>query len=185
MSLSGFELLGDDVLGGSWIIPSSASSQTLEEMRDLIQKHLDNPAEEIDETDPRDLLRRKRITNAMASYHDATDNVDFGNDSEGDDNPEIGLFPPNIRSKPASLDALKKRRRERRKAKDGDANDEELDEEVLESRRLARRMNALARQQKIKSDLYVHASDEESDEEADKEFFARCLLYTSDAADDN
>lgn len=174
MSLSGFELLGDDVLGGSWIIPSSLPSSTLEETLNSLQSHYDNPAEDIDDVDPRDLLRRKRVTNTTTSSYDtAADNVNFGNDSESDDNPEGILFPPNMRSKSESLEALKQKRRKRRGEKNDDGNDDELDDEILEAHRLARQTNALAREQKIKSNLYIHASDEESDDEADKDFFAR------------
>jgi replication fork protection complex subunit Tof1/Swi1 len=63
---------------------------------------------------------------------------------------------------------LKKQRKKRRKQT---GEEEEPDEEDLEERRRARLENALARQAKIKSDLYIHASDEETDEEADQEFF--------------
>lgn len=96
-------------------------------------------------------------------------NVDFGSDSEGDDNvPDGPLFPPNPRSRANALEQLKKQRKKRRKQA---GEEEEPDEEDLEARRRARLENALARQAKIKSDLYIHASDEETDEEADQEFF--------------
>ncbi|KAJ6104246.1 Timeless protein [Penicillium sp. IBT 18751x] len=65
---------------------------------------------------------------------------------------------------------LKKKRKTKKKSK-GDADTEPLDDETLEARREARLSNALARQAKIKSDLFIHASDEESDAEADAEFF--------------
>ena len=174
MTLSGFELLGDDTLGGSWIIPSSIPSLRLEETQSLIQQHLDNPADEIDGLDPRRLLRRKRVTNMTSSSDAAFPEVDFGNDSEGEDNADDILFPPNSRSKQDALASLKQKRSKKRKTKSGSDDDEEgLDEETIEARRLARKNNALARQRKIKSDLYVHASDEEEDEEADRRFFAR------------
>ncbi|KAF7172705.1 hypothetical protein CNMCM5623_004892 [Aspergillus felis] len=72
----------------------------------------------------------------------------------------------------SALEQLKKQRKKRRNEAGGEEEEEEEpDEQVLEERRRARLENALARQAKIKSDLYIHASDEETDEEADQEFF--------------
>ncbi|KAL1953542.1 hypothetical protein VTO42DRAFT_2619 [Malbranchea cinnamomea] len=172
MSLSGFELLGDDVLGGSWIIPSSLSSQTLEQTRKIIEQNCDNPASEINGTDPRDLLRRKCVTNSVTTHGPRTDRVDFGSESEEADSPADALFPPNHRYNTANPGTITKRRTQKRDRHGGDG-DEELNEEILEARRLARQRNMLARQQKIKSELYVHPSDDETDEEADREFFAQ------------
>ncbi|WEW59381.1 Topoisomerase 1-associated factor 1 [Emydomyces testavorans] len=170
MKISGLECLGEDVHGASWIISSSVPSSTLRETHDLIKKHCDNPAEDIDGVDPRDLLRRKRTTDSETSRHEGTEHVDFGSGSEGE---EDGiLFPPNLPERLKALRALKQKRRKRRK--DGDEDDDDgPDEELLEARRRARERNALARQRKIKSDLYVHASDDESDADADVEFFAQ------------
>lgn len=168
MTLAGLQLVGDDVLGASWIIPSSLSSPSLRETRALIEKHCENLAEEIDGAKPRDLLRRKRVVDPDSSRYEETENVQFGSESEGD---EDGiLFPANLPERSKARKTLKQRRR--RKQKDGDDDEGGLDEETLEARRKAREDNALARQRKIKSDLYVHASDDESDEEADVEFFA-------------
>ncbi|EFR04308.1 topoisomerase 1-associated factor 1 [Nannizzia gypsea CBS 118893] len=168
-TLAGLELAGEDVLGTPWSIPGSISSTELEETRSSIQKHCDDPGTEIDGVDPHKLIHRKRVA-GKAMNDEATAQVDFGNDSEGE---ELGLdevlFPPNPRSKSKVLKELKQKRRK----KAGDDEDNQLDEETLNARRLAREQNALERQRKIKSSLFVNASDDETDDEADQEFFAR------------
>ncbi|EEP77780.1 hypothetical protein UREG_02629 [Uncinocarpus reesii 1704] len=168
MTLAGFKCFDEDELSASWIISSSISSSTLKESSTLIEKHCENPVEDIDGADPRDLIRRKRTTaDLKASHHESIESVHFGSDSEGED--EI-LFPPNLvqRSK-----AAKGRKLTRRKRKDGDDNESGLDDAELEARQAARKRNALERQRKIKSDLYVRPSDDETDEEADARFFAK------------
>lgn len=168
MTLCGFERRGtEDVPGATWIIPASLTSSVLDVTRESIIKHQVDPPNIIDGHDPREQLRRKPTAESRDTYQSALD-VDFGSGSEGEDNV---LFPANIRSKSSALNELKQKRRKRRNADDEEK--EGPDDETLEERRRARQANALARQQKIKSDLYVNASDEESNEEADVDFFAR------------
>ncbi|EGD89436.1 hypothetical protein H112_03058 [Trichophyton rubrum D6] len=168
-TLAGLELVGEDVLGTHWSIPGSIPSTELEETRSSIQRHCDDPATEIDGVDPHKLILRKRVA-AKSTNDEATTQVNFGNDSEGEDLEldEI-LFPPNPRSKSKALKELKQKRRKKTDADE----DNQLDEETLNARRLAREQNALERQRKIKSSLFVNASDDETDDEADQEFFAR------------
>ncbi|RHZ62115.1 Topoisomerase 1-associated factor 1 [Aspergillus turcosus] len=170
MTLVRFERLGmEDVPGASWIVPSSLTSQDLRHTRSIIEQCLTEPFTENSDRDLSQLIRRKSGNNTRRDRDDQTADVDFGSDSEGDDNvPDGPLFPPNPRSRANALEQLKKQRKKRRKEA---GEDEEPDEEALEERRRARLENALARQAKIKSDLYIHASDEETDEEADQEFF--------------
>ncbi|KAI2084403.1 Topoisomerase 1-associated factor 1 [Ophidiomyces ophidiicola] len=168
MMLSGIELLGEDTLGASWIVPSSISSSVLRETHAIVKKHSESSSETVDGTNPRELLRRRRIADADSSYHGYMENVHFGSDSEGGD--DDFLFPANLPERAKALKASKKKRRRKEK---GDADGGGIDEEILEARRQARENNALARRRKIKSDLFVHASDDESDEEADREFFAK------------
>ncbi|KAF3480764.1 topoisomerase 1-associated factor 1 [Arthroderma uncinatum] len=171
-TIAGLELAGEDVPGTPWTIPGSLSSKDLEETRNSILKHCDDPAAEIDGVDPHKLIRRKRIAGATVTSDDPTAQVNFGSDSEGEDAAlDEMLFPPNPRSKSNALKALKQKRRKTKKG--DDEEDNHLDEEALDARRLAREQNALARQKKIKSSLFVNASDDETDEEADQEFFAR------------
>ncbi|KAL1865383.1 Topoisomerase 1-associated factor 1 [Paecilomyces lecythidis] len=169
MTLIGFERLGvEDVPGASWVVPSSSTAKTLQDTKDTIEKSRSNPMQEVNGEDPRHQLRRKLHRGTRADSQGPVD-VDFGADSEGEDIlPDGPLFPPNIRTKSNALQELKQKRRKRRQSTE---EHEPLDDETLEARRRTREANALARQAKIKSDLYIHASDEESDEGADEEFF--------------
>lgn len=170
MSVVGFERLGlEDVPGASWVVPAALSSKELRETVSATNKALLNPVSEGTDEDPRQLLRRRETGSARTSAVHGPLDVNFGSDSEGEDTvPDGPLFPPNPRSKSNALDELKKKRKKKRKS---DTEKEPLDDETLEARRESRLSNALARQAKIKSDLFIHASDEESNEEADREFF--------------
>ena len=67
-----------------------------------------------------------------------------------------------------ALDALKAKRRKRRHS-----NPIDLDDESLEARRRARTKADLEKARKVKSAEFIRDSDDESDEERDREFFAR------------
>ncbi|OKL62489.1 Topoisomerase 1-associated factor 1 [Talaromyces atroroseus] len=172
MKLVGLERLGtEDVMGASWFVPSSLDSAALSEVKSVIDKGLENPVTEVDGLDPREQLRRKPMAEPRETFQTTLD-VDFGSESEGEDGiPDGPLFPPNIRSK--SSNALEELKEKRRKRRQSNKEKEPLDDSTIEERRRNREENARARQAKIKSDLFVHDSDDESDEEADKEFFAR------------
>ncbi|KKK23440.1 hypothetical protein P175DRAFT_0460808 [Aspergillus ochraceoroseus IBT 24754] len=167
LTLVKFERLGqEDVEGASWIVPSALGSTELRESKSVIDKAL--VIGDTDGRDPRELLRRKYAGEARGGAEQTHLDVNFGSDSEGEDNvPDGSLFPPNPRSRTNALDELKKKRKKRL----DDVERDPIDEETLEERRQARLENTRARLAKIKSDLYVHASDEETDEEADEEFF--------------
>ncbi|KAE8350696.1 topoisomerase 1-associated factor 1 [Aspergillus coremiiformis] len=168
MTLVGFERLGmEDVTGASWIIPSSQGSKDLRDTKSTIDKCLEDPYTGDIDHDPRQMLRRRYKPEDQENNYRTTLNVDFGSDSEGEDVPEGSLFPPNPRSKANALHELKQKRKKRK----GTGESEPIDEAVLEERRKARLENTQARLAKIKSELFVHSSDDESDEEADKEFF--------------
>jgi replication fork protection complex subunit Tof1/Swi1 len=169
MSLIGFEKVGvEDIPEASWIVPSLAEAD-LRDIKSIIENKLENPLNEDDGVDPRKQLRRKRVASSPADHY--TD-INFGSDSEGEDDvPDGPLFPPNPRSKANALDKLKKNRRKRRQKDEDDEDDESLDDAQLEERRRNRQANALARQAKIKSDLYIHASDDDTDEDGDRDFF--------------
>jgi replication fork protection complex subunit Tof1/Swi1 len=171
MESVGLERLGqEDVRGAQWVVPAAMSSTDLNEIISTINKSVENPIPEGSTEDPRQLLRRKETNSARESLAQGTLDVHFGSDSEGEDVPEGPLFPPNLRTKSNALDELKKKRKKKTHKVD-DAEKEPLDDAILEERRQARLANALARQSKIKSDLFIHASDDETDEEADREFF--------------
>ncbi|KAJ5788407.1 Timeless protein [Penicillium paradoxum] len=169
MAIIGFERLGvEDVRGAAWVIPASLKADDLREIVSEFLKILQNPVSGITGDDPRQHLQPKNKVYGRGSTAQGTVDVLFGSESEGEDIPDGPLFPANPRSKSSALDELKKKRK---KKKHPDTEAEPLDDETLEARRNARLSNALSRQAKIKSDLFIHASDEETDEEADKEFF--------------
>jgi replication fork protection complex subunit Tof1/Swi1 len=169
MNIIGFERLGvEDVLGASWVIPSSLKSDDLRDTISEILKALQTPFSGDGDDDPRKHLQKKDRGSGRGDMLQGTIDVNFGSDSEGEDVPDGPLFPANLRSKASALDELKKKRKKKSKPS---AERDPLDDETLEARRDARLSNALSRQAKIKSDLFIHASDEESDEEGDKEFF--------------
>lgn len=166
MSLLKFERLGqENVEGISWVIPSELKSAELRDSKSVIDRAL--VVGNTNERDPSDLLRRKYGSGPRGNADQTTLDVNFGSDSEGEDViPDGPLFPPNPRSKSKVLDELKKRRKRK-----NNGEKEPIDDETLEERRQAQLENTRSRLAKIKSDLYVHASDEESDEEGDQEFF--------------
>ena len=175
MTLSGIERLGiEDEPNATWIIPSSLSSAELRHTHETIQQHRKNPVFEYGEDDPlsaEEMLRRKPAEKATR--------VEYDDDSEGDgivsDNDaenEI-LFPfsgpidrPNAHHR--ALDALKAKRRMRRHS-----SSIALDDETLEARRKARAKADLEKARKVKSAEFIRDSDDDSDEERDREFFAR------------
>lgn len=166
MTQVGFERLGmEDVLGATWIIPSSISGTDLDDSYKLVEDAIKEPLIDADGYDPRAQLRRKR------SDEEEAPRAEFIDDSEGESNVEEEfLYPANPRSK---LDLPNKPGKKLRRKKDQGKEDKILDEETLEARRLAREQAALERRRKIKSEAYIRDSDDESDPEADKAFFAQ------------
>lgn len=173
MTLVKFERLGaEDVPGAAWVIPSAPKAQDLREMKSFIDKYFEKAKRGTLGRDPRELIRRKYGGGKKSSDNQYNPDIHFGDDSEGEDEvPDGPLFPPNPRAAPNP--AKKPTKKKKRKERDPDDEDEDdsVDEETLEERRRARLENSRARLAKIKSDLYVHASDEDTDEEGDKEFF--------------
>ncbi|KAL4746236.1 topoisomerase 1-associated factor 1 [Aspergillus terricola var. indicus] len=167
MTLLKFDRLGqENVEGISWIIPSELKSDELRESKAVVDKAL--LIGNTDERDPNDLLRKKYGHESRDGVSGQGLDVNFGSDSEGEDViPDGPLFPANPRSKANALNDLKQKRKKRKEK----GEKEPVDEETLEERRQARLENTRWRLAKIKSDLYVHASDEESDVDADQEFF--------------
>lgn len=175
MTLSGMERLGiEDEPNATWIIPSSLTSAELSHTHETIEQHRKNPVFEYGDDDPvsaEEMLRRKPTEKAKRAEYD--------DDSEGDgivtddDAENEFLFPfsgpvdrPNAHHK--ALDALKAKRRKRRHS-----DPIELDDETLEARRRARARADLEKAKKVKSAEFIRDSDDESDEERDRAFFAK------------
>lgn len=174
MTLSGMERLGiEDEPNATWIIPSSLTSAELSHTHKTIEQHRTSPVFEYGDDDPlsaEEMLRRKPTEKAQRAEYD--------DDSEGngivtdDDAENEFLFPfsgpvdrPNAHHK--ALDALKAKRRKRRHS-----NPIELDDESLEARRRARAKADLEKARKVKSAEFIRDSDDDTDEERDRAFFA-------------
>ena len=173
MSLVGFEPLWiEDEPDTTWIIPSATTSVALQETHDIVERHQDNPIMFYGDEDPvdaEDMLQRKRVSRKRK--------VEYDDDSEGDGivigDEEEFLFPAGgpTNRKSDALNELKKKRRKRLRNSSDD--EEELDEETRRARRAARLAADLEKRRKIKSEEFVHDSDDEDNEERDREFFAR------------
>jgi replication fork protection complex subunit Tof1/Swi1 len=149
-----------------WTIPSSLPLWKLREALLIIKKNEFDPLS-LDE----DFIRRKSAGSAprrRAAFDDEDDDLaDFDGEL---------LFPPGGPTpmpKSAALDALKKKRRARRPSGSDDDEQPGISDEVRAARAKARRQRELEKLRKIKSDLYIHDSDEEDDEEGNRLFFAR------------
>lgn len=166
MTLIGFKRLGlDDDPDASWTIPSSISADQLQEALDLIKKFEFSPPSFDDGQEAEDLIRRKSAgSRRRQAFDDEDDGIDDNDDEE--------LFPaggPTSRKSDA-LKQLKKSRRRRREVNSDDEDDPILDEQA-KAKEEARRAREYEKQRKIKSALYVHDSDEASED--DTEFYAR------------
>ncbi|KAE8444418.1 hypothetical protein EG329_000618 [Mollisiaceae sp. DMI_Dod_QoI] len=169
MKLVGLRRIGEeDDPEASWSIPSSLTADQLKEALDLIKKSEFSPPTFDDGQEAGDFIRRKSAGNAArkkAVFDDEDDGID--NDDE-----EEFLFPaggPTAMKKSEALKALKSRRRRRKEGSEDEGSS--LTDEQLQARAEARRQRELEKHRKIKSDLYVHDSDEEGDEERDRIFF--------------
>ena len=173
MSLVGFDRLGlDDEPGATWVVPSTLASSVLQETHAIVEKHSNNPIMQYGEDDPvsaEDLLRRKSATRP--------NRAEFDDDSEGDgivsDGEEEFLFPAGgpTNRKSDALAELKRKRRKR--VRTGSDDERGLDDAAIERKRKARLLADLEKRRKIKSEEFVHDSDDEENEERDREFFAR------------
>ncbi|KAF2967900.1 hypothetical protein GQX73_g5660 [Xylaria multiplex] len=166
MKLAGFERLAptlDETPESAWIIPSHISSEELQDSIDLINKAEFDPPTFDEGKLAQDQLRRKTAPRKKAVFDDDEDGID--------DDDEI-LFPAggptNRKAADGFLDKPKKTRRRRRRS---DA--EPLTEEQLEEKERSRRERERAKAKRFKSELFVHASDDESDDgERWAEFYA-------------
>ncbi|KAI0600438.1 timeless protein-domain-containing protein [Biscogniauxia sp. FL1348] len=169
MKLVGIERLVptmEETPDSAWVISSNLSSEQLQESVDMINKAEFDPPTFEDGALAEHQLRRKTAPRKKAAFDD---------DNEGQDNDDDDdvLFPaggPTARKvADGFLDKPKKTRRRRRR----DSDAESLDDEELQEKARARKEREKAKAQRFKSDLYVHASDDESDDgERWAEFYA-------------
>ncbi|KAI8964901.1 timeless-domain-containing protein [Daldinia sp. FL1419] len=168
MKLVGFERLipmMDETPDSTWVIPSHLTADQIQDTLDLIKKAEFNPPTFDDGKLAEDQLRKKAAVRKKAVFDDDDDGMA--------DDDEI-LFPaggPTARKVADEfLDKPKKTRRRRRRGSDA----EEPSEEQLEEKARARKEREKAKALRFKSDLYVHASDDESDDDGERwaEFYA-------------
>ncbi|KAI3324942.1 timeless protein [Xylariaceae sp. AK1471] len=167
MKLVGFERLAptlDETPESSWIVPSHLSSEQLQDSLDLVNKAEFDPPTFEDGALAQDQLRRKTAPRKKAVFDD-----DEGIDDDDDDDilfPAGG--PTNRKVADGFLDKPKKTRLRRRRS-----DDEPLTEEQLEEKERGRRERERAKAKRFKSELFVHASDDESEDEGKwAEFYA-------------
>lgn len=168
LKVLGFQRIGlREEVDASWVISSSMTSAELIEAAELLDKFEFAPPTYEDDKGPENFI----TTEAAAEHIPRRRRAAFDDDSPGpdDQDPDEFLFPeggPTVRRSEA-LEKLKDRRKRKRTSVD------EVDEEELQRRAERRRQTELEKRRKIKSEMYVRDSDDETDEEADKEFFAK------------
>ncbi|KAK3945096.1 timeless-domain-containing protein [Diplogelasinospora grovesii] len=174
MKLVGMERLTptlDETPDSSWIFPGTLSSDALQNSIDLISKAEFSPPTFEEGQSAEDQLRRKSAARKRVAYDDDNDGVHgMINDDDEDGLEEDFLFAPGGPTARKPDERPKKRQKRLRRRKEGE---EEVDDKELEERARARRQKELEKARKIKSEMYVHASDDETDEERDADFFAK------------
>jgi replication fork protection complex subunit Tof1/Swi1 len=162
----GYQRLGvAEDMEASWLLPTDLTSAKLHELHAQIQQaEFDPPTFDgqsaTDMTKPKGSYVRRETT---GPFGDASD------DEEGASDAGEIMFPPNLPEKRKQRDgdeeAPKKKRRLQRK------NAEDPTESEVERRAQRRKEKERERNAKYRSKLFVTASDDESDEERDAEFF--------------
>ncbi|KAI9888901.1 MAG: Topoisomerase 1-associated factor 1 [Vezdaea aestivalis] len=162
MTMCGMQRIGiEDDSEASWIITSNLSADDLWESVDLLRKAEFAPPLYDERQSAENCIQRKIFAKPRAEYDDDDDILP-------DDDDDL-LFPaggPTARSKTDALTELKKKRRKRT------GEDKELTDKERDAKALARKEADLARRRKIKSDIYIHDSDDEDNVEKDQAFFA-------------
>ncbi|PPJ55281.1 hypothetical protein CBER1_04273 [Cercospora berteroae] len=159
----GFQRLGlADDAEAAWIIPSQLSASQLNDALNQIKKaEFDPPTFEDDRT-AADLVRSKAAGRRGATFNDNDSDTDAS--GSGGDIDEA-MFPPNLKEKRKRKDGDEKPTKRRKR------NAVEKTEEELDDLRRARDQKEREKYAKIKSKLFITESDDESDAEADAEFF--------------
>lgn len=146
---------GIDNVERHWVIPGGIAISGLEESAKLLREYTDNPPAFDDNKSALELVRRRQRARLPGSESD-------------DDGLEAFLVDDRFKAndrEPSHARPSKKRKRPLL------ANNLSLEE--IEDRREKRRKADRERMDAVKSSLYVNASDDESDDERDRIFFAR------------
>jgi replication fork protection complex subunit Tof1/Swi1 len=171
MKLVGMERLTpslDESPDSAWIIPATVTADHVRDSLDAINKAEFTPPTFEDGQSAEDQLKRKSAARKRVVYDD-DDDVIAGLIDDDDDDDGI-LFPaggPTVRKSTAEDAPRPKKRRRQRRA--GSQEPEPLTEEQLDEKARARRQKELEKARRIKSSMYVHDSDDDSDAEWSKE----------------
>ncbi|CAK7220039.1 Topoisomerase 1-associated factor 1 [Sporothrix bragantina] len=172
MKLVGMERLApsvEETADSSWIFGPLITADELEESLEFINRAEFDPLTFDNNQSAEDQLKRKAAPRKKAAFDDDDNGVDITDDF---------LFAaggPTAR-KVIDEDGTSKRKTIRRRRKKTDENGDEIEgptEEELNERARLRRQKELEKARRIKSDVYVHASDDETDNEKDQAFFER------------
>lgn len=184
MKLVGVERLAptlDETPDSSWVVPSGITADTLKDSLDQINKAEFSPPIFDDDKSAADQLKRKTAPRKRAAAYD-DDDIDgtgglagfIGEDDDSDEDATALFAPGGPTARKSTAEGKKKTLIRRRREKDNSReSDAELDDEEAKDRARKRREREREKLSKIKSEMYVHPSDDETDEERDKEFFAR------------
>ncbi|TKA28415.1 hypothetical protein B0A50_03882 [Salinomyces thailandicus] len=168
----GLQRLGTaDDTDASWIVPSELELETLKQaLKSIRDTEFDPPTFEEGQT-AADCLRTKSSATARrttAAFDDGLDDEEGGSASGGEI--DEALFPPNLREKKRKAEDADRPAKKRRLTK---RDRQELTEDEVNSRAAERKRKEKERNAKIKSALFITASDDESDGERDEEFYER------------
>ncbi|RPA96465.1 timeless-domain-containing protein [Choiromyces venosus 120613-1] len=145
-----------------WIIPSQLTSIDLQSSLDLLKLNSDNPPTFPDGQLAEDFISRKPKPRPQVS------------DSDSDSGQEIFFEPGGPTPMPGAEKPKKKPSKKRHRRNDPSKElelDSDLEDEAAKQRALARRQKEKEKLAAIKSSLFVHDSDDESDEERDRIFY--------------
>ncbi|KAM7201752.1 Timeless domain containing protein [Naviculisporaceae sp. PSN 640] len=181
MKLVGMERLApslDETPDSSWCFPGRVSADMLRDSLDAINKAEFDPPIFEDGQLAEDQLRRKSAAASRKRanrYDDDLEGINGFLEDDDDDGEDDGIMFPVGRLKARKLDGPrpKKRQRRRREPGSGEEEDEEEDDEKARARAKARRQKELEKARKIKSQMYVDAADDLTDDERDREFFEK------------
>lgn len=161
MTTIGLERLEHDEMSDTdWIIPSTLTSDQLQESLDLLKKYTDDPISFEDGKLSEDFIKRKQ--KARKTFD--------SNDEE--DNQEEYLFEPGGPTEMKPLENKPKKPGKKKRIR-ADAEDEEISDGLANEKRKKRLEREREKLLAIKSDMYVHDSDDESDPEKEMEFLSR------------
>ncbi|PWW75482.1 timeless-domain-containing protein [Tuber magnatum] len=151
-----------DTLETRWIIPSQLTSIDLQSSLELLKLSTDNPPTFPDGQLAEDFISRRPKPRARIF------------DSDSDSGPEPLFQPGGPTPMPGAEKAKKKHAKKRRRKDPAESTelDSDLDDAAIE-RALKRRQKEKERMAMIKSSLFVHDSDDESDEERDNLFYEK------------